>query len=212
MGVREHTMLKLFELGPSPNNTKVRMALGYKGIPFEVVPVDPRDRSTVRAVSGQDLTPVIEDRGVVLPDSEAILHYLDANYRDTPRLFPADRNGRKVCDAFKQRLDDDVVPHWAPVFFHAIGVRADLDTAAAKHFEQALLKLQDELGDRESFAGEDAASCDLRVAEWATYALPSGGLMRRVPVFARTKELFGADPSRFTRLSAFLTRWNGFLE
>jgi glutathione S-transferase len=74
-------MIRFHELAPSPNSIKVRLALRAKELEFEVVPVDPRDRSAVVAVSGQELTPVIEDKGIVLNDSEAILHYLDANYR-----------------------------------------------------------------------------------------------------------------------------------
>ena len=65
-------MLKFYELSPSPNNTKVRMALRYKDIEFEAISVDPSARSTMIEVSGQELTPVIEDRGVVINDSEDI--------------------------------------------------------------------------------------------------------------------------------------------
>ena len=64
-------MLRFWELSPSPNNIKVRMALRYKGIDFEAMPVDPFDRKPLREVSGQDLSPVIEDKGIVLNDSEA---------------------------------------------------------------------------------------------------------------------------------------------
>ena len=98
-------MLKFYELAPSPNNTKVRMALRFKGIEFEAIPVDPRDRTAVIEASGQELTPVIADRGIVLNDSEAILQYLDANYPDTPRLFPPERAGRKMCDRWKRKID-----------------------------------------------------------------------------------------------------------
>ena len=54
-------MLRFWELSPSPNNTKVRMALRYKKIDFEAVPVDPFKRQPVLDVSGQELTPVVED-------------------------------------------------------------------------------------------------------------------------------------------------------
>ena len=108
-------MLRLRELSPSPNNTKIRMALRFKGIDFEAVPVDPADRRTLVEVSGQELSPVIEDRGIVLNDSEAILQYLDANYPDTPRLFPADRS-RNRCEAWKTELDSKIMPTWLPVF------------------------------------------------------------------------------------------------
>ena len=103
-------MLRFRELSPSPNNLKVRMALRYKGIEFEAIAVDPFDREPLREVSGQDLSPVIEDKGIVLNDSESILQYLDANYPDSPRLFPADRS-RKECDAWKSELDSIRIPN-----------------------------------------------------------------------------------------------------
>ena len=49
-------MLRFHELPPSPNNTKLRMALRYKGIEFEAVPVSPADRGSLMQVSGQELS------------------------------------------------------------------------------------------------------------------------------------------------------------
>ena len=123
-------MLKFWELPPSPNNLKVRMALRFKGIEFQTETVDPRDRSGVLRASGQELTPAIEDRGIALNDSEAILQYLDANYADTPRLFPPDRAGRRRCDAWKSTLDERIAEPWFPVFLHGIGLRPDVDEDA----------------------------------------------------------------------------------
>ena len=37
-------MLKFYELAPSPNNLEIRMALRFKGIPFETIKVDFFDR------------------------------------------------------------------------------------------------------------------------------------------------------------------------
>ena len=108
-------MLKFWELAPSPNNTKVRMALRFKGIEFEVVSLGPTEREPVLEISGQEGAPMIEDKGIVLPDSEAILRYLDANYQDTPPLFPRDRVRRRACDAWKTTLDEKVGTPWLPI-------------------------------------------------------------------------------------------------
>ena len=205
-------MLKFWELAPSPNNTKVRMALRFKGIEFEVVPVDPINRQPLIDVSGQDGTPVIEDRGIVLPESEGILAYLEANYRDKPALFPADKIGRRECNQWKQRLDDKVARHWAPVFFHAIGLRDALDEGARASFGESLRWLEDELGEKESFGGTDRPIDDLRVAEWVSYALPSAGIVERVPVFGKTKELFGVEPGRFPKVEKLIAPWNERLQ
>lgn len=70
------------------NNMKVRVALGYKRIDYTFRRIDPAaDRPSIVALSGQHLTPVLVHGAVVLFDSAAILRYLDANFRDTPRLF-----------------------------------------------------------------------------------------------------------------------------
>lgn len=200
-------MLEFFELAPSPNNTKIRMALRYKGIPFEAVPVDPFDRTAVREISGQDLTPVIRDRGVVLNDSEAILHYLDANHPDTPRLIPGDREGRRRADGWKDRLDREVAAHWLPGFLTVLKLRDAFADEERRAFHDALARLEEELGERDTFDA-DTPIADLRVAEWATYALPGDGLLARVPLFAKCRDVFGVAPGTFPRLERFLAPWN----
>ncbi|MGE0713100.1 MAG: glutathione S-transferase family protein [Planctomycetota bacterium] len=200
-------MLRLYELSLSPNNTKIRMALRYKGVPFEAVEVPPMDRSMVVEVSGQELTPVIADKGIVLNDSEAILQYLDANYRDTPRLFPSDRMGRKACDAWKDELDRRLVPSWMDVFFFAIKLKPAMDPASPGRFRDALAALQDELGEDGTWKGADKPICDLRVAEWATYALPGAPLLGRVPLFGKLQELFGVAAGSLPRLEAAIAPW-----
>ena len=69
------------------NNFKVRVALGYKGIPYEFRTIDPSDRDEIHRLTGQFLTPVLQHGDVVLFDSAAILRYLEANFRDTPRIY-----------------------------------------------------------------------------------------------------------------------------
>lgn len=89
------TDLVLHELTPSPNNIKVRIALAYKGLAYERKPLDmsagfPGDRSKIVALSGQPRTPVLEHGSTVLFDSNAILRYLEANFKGTPPLFSDD--------------------------------------------------------------------------------------------------------------------------
>ena len=202
-------MLRLLELPPSPNSTKIRMALRYKEVPFEAVEVDPADRGNVIESTGQELTPAIEDKGVALNDSEAILQYLDANYPEAPRLFPRRRMARRACDAWKKELDEKLAKHWLPVFLHAIGRSPTLDEDAQKRYRGALAWLERELEKGVPFAPEpDQAVNDLRVAEWATYALPGEGLIERVKIFRRFAELFGVDKGEFPQLEAFLAPWN----
>ena len=205
-------MLKLWELAASPNSTKVRMALRFKGIEFETIPVDPTDRTAIVRVIGQELTPAIEDKGIVLNDSEAILQYLDANYPKSPRLFPVDRAGRRLCENWRKELDEKVAKYWMPVFFHVIG-QGDLDSSALKSYQDSLGWLDELIGDKDQFKeGEDLTICDLRVAEWATYAIPSDGFIERCPIFGKFKEIFGVNAGSYKNLERFLKPWNQFLE
>lgn len=83
----------------STNADRVTIALAYKGVAFEAVEIDPADRSRIRALTGQDLVPVLEDGGLVLWDSPAILEHLDERYPDPP-LHPPDPSGRALAEAF----------------------------------------------------------------------------------------------------------------
>ncbi|MDH3591947.1 MAG: glutathione S-transferase family protein [Planctomycetota bacterium] len=201
-------MLKFHELGPSPNNVKVRLALRYKGIPFEAIPVDAVDRSSVRAVSGQDLTPVIEDRNVIVVDSEAILHYLDANYPETPRCFPRDREGRKDADAWKRTLDETVGRPFLAWFREILKRNPEATERIRSDFRAAYRALESKLDGRPALAeSPDDAVRDLRVAQWALYPFPSDALVERVRLFGRFREIFGLDPAEHPAIVRFLEPW-----
>jgi len=86
--------LTLRELTGSPNNIKVRIALGYKGLDYDRKEVDlddfPGNRSSIVRLSQQPRLPVLEDGKTVIFGSDAILRYLEANYPDTPSIFSDD--------------------------------------------------------------------------------------------------------------------------
>ena len=92
-------MIRLFGFPLSLNTERITLALAYKRLPVEVVIVDPEDRAIVRRVSGQDLVPVIEEDGVVVRDSTAILRHLEKRHPDPP-LFPRERSRREEADVF----------------------------------------------------------------------------------------------------------------
>jgi glutathione S-transferase len=73
----------------STNVERVALALGHKGFAVDWVDVDPVDRTPVRALSSQDLVPVLEDDRGVHVDSTAIIRYLEKRYPEAP-LYPAD--------------------------------------------------------------------------------------------------------------------------
>jgi maleylacetoacetate isomerase len=84
--------MKLYTYFRSSAAFRVRIALNLKGIDYEAVPVhlgrDEHRSEDFRNVNPQGLVPAIEDDGVVLSQSLAIIEYLDARYPE-PRLLPA---------------------------------------------------------------------------------------------------------------------------
>ncbi len=185
------------------------IALNFKGIPYKTERVDPADRTNVIASSGQELTPAIEDRGVKLNDSEAILQYLDANYTDSPRLFPKDRANRKRCEDWHNRLNAEIGRHWLPPFLFAIKRVEELDATALAAFHGSLANFEQELSLRGHFAeGPDDAICDLRMAMWLAYAMPGEALIQRVGLFKRFAEVFAVEPGRYPKLEKFLEPWH----
>lgn len=84
----------------STNVERVALAAAYKGIGVDWIDHDPADRSAIRALSGQDLVPVLEDPdGRVLTDSPVILARLEALVPDPP-LWPLAPAARAVADLF----------------------------------------------------------------------------------------------------------------
>jgi GST-like protein len=88
-------MLK-FYFNPSPNPMKVALLLGELGLPYEPVPIDPRRGQQFApeylAINPNGKLPAIDDDGVVVFDSNAILLYLaEKTGRFLPEASPANR-------------------------------------------------------------------------------------------------------------------------
>jgi glutathione S-transferase len=81
--------LRLYAIPLSTNVERVALAMGHKGLEAEVVMCDPRDRSPIRDVSGQELVPVLVDDDEVVTDSSRIVEHLERRFPD-PSLFPSE--------------------------------------------------------------------------------------------------------------------------
>ena len=97
-------MIRLYRIPLSTNVERVTLALAHKGLAVESIVVDPKDRSLVREVSGQDLVPVIDEDGTVVTDSMRIVRHLEARHPDPP-LYPADPARRAEMLVFVDWFD-----------------------------------------------------------------------------------------------------------
>jgi glutathione S-transferase len=98
-------MLRVHRIPHSTNVVRVALAAAHKGLAVEWVDHDPADRAAIRALSGQDLVPVMELDSEVVADSSRIVARLE-RFAPDPPLYPADPAQRATVDVFIQWFDE----------------------------------------------------------------------------------------------------------
>jgi glutathione S-transferase len=97
----------LYTADRCPYAARARIVLVEKGIAYEAVEIDLDDRPAwmyEKNTTGR--VPVYEeDEGLVLPESEVIMEYLEERYPEPP-LWPADPAERALGRLWLQRFDD----------------------------------------------------------------------------------------------------------
>jgi len=145
------------------NNFKVRVALGFKGIDYRFEPIDPADRAKMVQISGQPFTPVMVHGDVVMFDSGAILRYLEADFRDTPKLFSSDYDTMRTIEDWESFGRVDL--HEALMIMvrqRKKGINDEVKTAhAAELFATATGKLEAVLSEREWLAHTRMTAADV---------------------------------------------------
>lgn len=168
--------ITMWNLGPSPNNMKVRIALNYKGIPFDKVEVDFRDqeRAAVIEVSGQPLTPVIKHGDAVVYDSRAILRYLDTNFRETPALFAADRPTMMALEQEENYARDKLAQPLSMIFRQMMaegGPDLSVCEQAAQLMHEATAPYEERLQSRDFLTADHMTVVDVTAAPIVSYAM-----------------------------------------
>jgi glutathione S-transferase len=164
-------MLRLFRAPFSTNVERVALALAHKGLEVESVVISYENRSPVVEVSGQELVPVLVDGDVVVPDSVAILRYVEEKWPDPP-LFPSDPARRAELDVFLDWFNE--VWKVAPNTIEEELERHDPDHARVKELAARMhdsLDLFERLLDgRDHLFGDDLSAADCAVFPFLKYA------------------------------------------
>lgn len=109
-------MFKVHGVALSPFVRKVLLALEYKGIPYESVPVMPgADDAGFRAISPLGKIPVLEHDGFFIPDTSVICRYIDRVFPDKP-LYPADPKEEAKATWLEEFGDSKLIEACAGLF------------------------------------------------------------------------------------------------
>ena len=85
--------MKLFDAAACPYCARVRIVLAEKGLDYETVEIDLRNRPAwIYDLNRTGRVPILDD-GFVLPESAVIMEYLEERY-PSPALLPAEPGSR----------------------------------------------------------------------------------------------------------------------
>ena len=201
--------LRLLSLPPSPNNAKVRVAMGYKGLDYEDLPQDPQDRSTLVAQSGQPLTPVLVHGEVTLFDSAAILRYLDANFPG-PKLYATEVDTMKKIENWELfarfGVKDSFGPMYAMTFGRQEQTAAAIEAAVAA-LERDLASAEDTLAKRDWLVGDHMTAADVTLGSLLMYQVGlDHPVFEALPVLEFIRGNFSLDAARFPHIHDWVRR------
>jgi len=164
-------MLRLFRAPFSTNVERVGLALAHKGLEVESIVISYEDRSPVVEVSGQGLVPVLVDDDVVVPDSVAILRYLDEKWPDPP-LFPRDPARRAELDVFLAWFNEvwKVAPNTIEEELERDDPDHDRVKELAARMHDSLDLFERLLDGRDHLYGEDFSAADCAAFPFLKYA------------------------------------------
>ena len=178
------TRMKLYDFPQSPNCRKVRIYLAEKGL---AVPLQPVDLMAGEQRSAEYLrrnpfgaVPILElDDGTVIPESLAIIEYLEELYPQPP-LLGTEPVGRALIRAWERRCELGVVLQATRRFFHSNPYFASRVEQNAKVIDEATQVLRErltlidaQLSDHKWIAG-DFSLADITLLVGLDFAAVSG--------------------------------------
>jgi glutathione S-transferase len=158
----------LYTADRCPYAARARIALAEKGIAYEAVEIDLDDRPAwIYEKNATGRVPVYEeDEGLVLPESEVIMEYLEERYPE-PALWPADPAERALGRLWLNRFDDRLGGAYYAARRGDEG-RAELD--------QRLAELERALEGQPYLSGREFGLADIGYVPWILRGLDRFGL------------------------------------
>lgn len=149
------------------NNMKVRVALGYKGIPYRFHTIEPDNREEIFKISGQHLTPVLVHGDRVVFDSAAILRYLEIAFPECKRLFGGSHAEQWEIEDWELFARTELAGPMMDVIHRRVYGKAVDDALldrCATAFAGAVRRLANRLKGRQWLVGDTMSAADITAA------------------------------------------------
>ncbi|CAL4931926.1 unnamed protein product [Urochloa decumbens] len=196
--------LKLIGQWASPFVARVKLALNFKGLSYEYVEEDLRNKSELLVSINpvHKSVPVLIHNGKAICESPVILQYIDEAFSGTgPSLLPADTYDRAIARFWVAYIDDTLGPPWDRVF------RAKTDEeraeamretfAAAGALERALRECSKE---KDFFGGDSVGYVDIVVGSLIPWVKATSVLAGAELVDAAKMPFLAAWMDKFSEL------------
>jgi len=150
-------VLRLYDADRCPYCARVRIVLAEKDLDYEPVIVDLDDRPEwIYEKNPAGRVPVLEDGALVLPESVAIMEYLEERHPEPP-LLPPDAGARGLARAAIARFDRLSSAYYA--------LRRG-DESARPRLEARLTELDQTLARAPYLAGDTYGLADIAYLPW----------------------------------------------
>ncbi len=185
--------LRLFELRPSPNNMKVRIALRLKKLDFETVdvPFDDMERAEILRLSGQPLTPLLMDGDRPVWDSAAILRHLDTIAPQDPVLFGREHERHHSVETWENWARGEFYENFKIIPGMLFRGAVDPDRVAQSNatLREHSARIEEALADQDYLLGDDPTAADLSLAPLVYYSMVPDAYAATSPLVKSMQEL-----------------------
>jgi len=150
-------LITLYDAARCPYCARARIVLAEKGLAYESVEIDLRDRPAwLYEMNPAGKVPVLDEDGWILPESSVIAEYLNERYPEPP-LWPDDPGERAAGRLLVFRFDEFSKPYYA--------LRRDEEGARGR-FEEELGFLDAMLGGVPWLSGRSFGLADIAFLPW----------------------------------------------
>jgi RNA polymerase-associated protein len=159
-------MLTLYDAARCPYCARVRILLAEKDVPYETVEIDLENRPAwLYEKNPVGRVPILEEGGIVLPESRVIMEYLEERYPEPP-LLPSGPAERALVRLWFERFDELSRPYYRVLF----------EGETPEALDAELTKLDAALAASPYLAGSQFSQADIAYVPWIIRAEGRAGI------------------------------------